>query len=673
MTDENNTPNNPSINNSTKSAQPVKKVKKLGPIRWNAIIPFTIIVAIFALYMHFFFDKHLKNAIEWGGFKALGAEVNVGDLKTSFFTAHMEIKNIQVTNAEKPTHNSIEVGDIRFGMLWDALLRAKAVVNEVAVENIKFGTKRASPGKVAPPQPPPKGPGFTEQMKDSFLDEAEKQYDNNVFGNLVALMKGGSSEAQLQEIENKLPSKKMAQDLEKFVKEKEKYWNEKSKTLPQQKEIQALSDRMSKVKYKDFKTPMELDQSIKEVDAIIKEGDAKYKLVDATLKEFNTDLAKIQTDLKALEAQIKVDVDTLKQYFKIPKLDAKSLGRAVFLKYLSPYVAKFNTYKAMAMKYLPPKYSQKIANIGKKEKITTEDEAEELVPHVRTDGVTYEFGKPNAYPLVWVKLVSISSQAGASAESGNVAGKITNITTNQNLIGKPTELDVRADFPAMGVSGGKVYASFDNRPAESIIKYDMAVGGYPIAQKELVKGDVAIAFEKAVGSMSLKGSLVGFKKFEANLNNSFSKIQYKIESNNQVVKDILVNTFKGIPVVTLNAEGHGELPSIDFNIETNLGEELQKGISREVNAKIEEAKQKAQKIIDEEIGKNKKLIEQEIAKFKSQYEGEIKKVQDQIEGQKKAGEQKINEAKKSAENQAQGALKKEGEKALEDIKKKLGW
>ena len=41
--------------------------KPQGPIRWNAIIPFTILLIGAALYGKFFFDAHLKSALEWGG------------------------------------------------------------------------------------------------------------------------------------------------------------------------------------------------------------------------------------------------------------------------------------------------------------------------------------------------------------------------------------------------------------------------------------------------------------------------------------------------------------------------------------------------------------------------------------------------------------------------------
>ena len=110
--------------------------KKKGFIRTEAVVPFVIVVAVTVIYFHFFFDHHLKKAFEFAGYQLLGAEVDIDKLETSVFNGTFRAQGIQVTNAEKPTHNMVDIGDIRFGVLWDALLRARLVVSEMAVEHL---------------------------------------------------------------------------------------------------------------------------------------------------------------------------------------------------------------------------------------------------------------------------------------------------------------------------------------------------------------------------------------------------------------------------------------------------------------------------------------------------------------------------------------------------------
>ncbi len=661
--------------NNSKPTPAKKTPKKKGIIRTEAIIPFVLVVAIIYIYFHFFFDTHLKKAIEWGGYQALGAEINVGSLETSFFKGTIRIQNIQVTNAEKPSHNSFEIGDVRFGVLWDGLLRAKLVVEEMAVEQIKIDTVRKSPGKVKPPDPEKESASLSEKadaLKDKALNKVEEKYDKNLLGDIAALLGGTSGEDQLGKLEGSLASKARLKELETEFQAKKTKWEEKIKTLPKPPEIQALGDRLSKVKIKDFKTPQELQTSVQEIDSILKEADAKYKLVQSTGGELSSELKAFDQDLKNLDAMVKQDIKDLESRFRIPKLDAKSISQSIFYPYMAPYIAKFNRAKELAEKYVPPKYLKKKG---------TEEVDQQVQPHPRADGITYEFGRPNSYPLVWVKKISISSQAGASADAGDVKGLVTDVTTNQSLIGKPTVARIDGNFPSHQVSGFKTEVIVDNRAADSKINYLVSVGSYALAGKELVQSpDVQIAFAKANGALNLKGELVALRNFKFSMDNKFTNVDYTIAAKEPALSEILTAVFKGIPMISLDAWGEGQLPEPNINLNSNLGPELAKGFERQIQAKINEAKVKLQAFIDESIGKEKAKFEAEVNKFRSQFEAEKAKVEAQINGEKAKGEAKVNQAKKDAENQAKKglenevkkALGKDGDKQIEDLKKKFG-
>ncbi|WP_374030959.1 TIGR03545 family protein [Bdellovibrio bacteriovorus] len=313
-----------------------------------------IICAVIGLYFHFFFDSHLRKGMEWAGYKAVGAEVNIAKVETSFFNASLRIQGIEVTDAEKPTHNSLNIGDIRFSMLWDALLRAKVVVNEAAVEQIAFGVKRARPGRVAPPEPVSNEPGLADKLKEQAISEAQQQAGDSVLGDVIAMLTGTDANVQLQKLQDSLPSKAMLENFEKDLKAKQAAWDARMKSLPQGKDIEALNKRLNSIKYKDFKTPQELQSSLQELDKVFKDGDAMYKQVQGASNDLQKDLKALEAQYKEIEKQVKTDIKSLEQHFRIPKLDAKSMSMAIFNRYLGPYKAKFFRYKAMAEKYIPP-------------------------------------------------------------------------------------------------------------------------------------------------------------------------------------------------------------------------------------------------------------------------------------------------------------------------------
>lgn len=648
---------------------PTKKVKKKGPIRWEAIIPFTIVMALFWAYFHFFFDLHLRKALELGGYYVIGSEVNIRSLETSFWNGSLRIQGVELTDAEKPTHNMIEVGDIRFGVLWDGLLRAKIIINEMATEGIKIGTTRKSPGKIKPVDPKEESkPGFIEtegeKLKNKALDQTKEQHSSNVLGDLASILSGTSGNEQLGKIEGTLVSKAKMQEIEQSFKEKSKGWEERFKTLPQGKDIQALSDRMSQVKTKDFKSPQELADSVKQFDEIIKEADQKYKAVQSASNDLNSDYKNLDQGLKDLDAMVRKDIQDLEARFKIPKLDAKSISQSLFRPYIDPYLTKFYRYKAMVDKYMPP-------NLRKKGK----DEPEpEMQPRPRAKGISYEFGRPNSYPLFWIKKIAVSSQAGATPDAGNIEGTITDVTSNQVLTRKPTVATLKGGFPSNEIKDFKLMMSLDNTKTLSEILFDLGIGSYPVAGRPVVQSpDVSLAFAKAAATLTAKGSLVGLRDLKFNLNNAMNGVTFDVKAQNPTVNDILKGIFDGIPTVTINADISGMLPEFKADISSNVGPEIQKGFEKQVQKKIDEARAKIQAYVNEQIGKEKAKLEAEVAKFKAQIDGEIKKVQDQLNSQKAQAEAKVNQAKKQAEDQAKQGAQKELQKAAEDLKKKLGF
>lgn len=647
---------------------PVKKTKKKGPIRTEAAVPLLIVIVLTWGYFHFLFDRHLRSGLEYLGYQVIGAQVDIANLETSFWKGSFRMQGLQITNSQKPDRNMVAIGDIRFDVLWDGLLRARFVVDEMAVEQIQIDVPRKSPGRVKPPEPikpEDKGPSAMEKLKDKALQQTEQTYNENVLGDLAAILGGGSSAEQMAKIEGTLQSKERLKQLEASYAERSKVWQEKINALPKPKEIDALGAKLKTIKTSNFKSPQELVESINQLKAVAEEADQKYKQLQETGNTLNSDLNQFNQGLKELDALVKKDIAELETRFKIPKLDAKNLAQSIFRPYIEPYLARFSEYRGMAEKYLPPNLMKK----GKPEEVEVQ-----IQPRPRASGVTYEFGKPRAYPIFWVKKISISSKASPTLGTGDLAGLVTDVTSNQILVGKPTTASLKGDFPSMSISGFEFKGIFDNLKADSKISYDMKVAQYPLVGRPLIQSsDVNIAFEKANASIESKGQLVALREFEFTLGNYIKQVDYQIQAKNEVVDEILKNVFKSLPVLTLDVKGEGRLPGLGLAINSNLGPELQRGFENEVKRKIDEAKLKIQNYINEQVGKEKAKLEAEFNKVKGQVDGEVKKLQAQLDSKKQEAESKMNSAKKDEENKAKKGLENEAKKAAEELKKKLGF
>ena len=657
------------------------KIKEpLGPIRWNAIVPFCIVVLFMVAYFYLFFDHHMKKAIEWAGYKALGTELNIEEFKSSFLKGNIELLKLEITSATKPELNSIELSSIRFSVKWDALLRLKFVVDEIAVEGIQFMSKRAQVGKVAPIEPDSGKPSFTKQLEDKALSKLEKDNQSNVLGDVSTFLKTGKMDDQIKNLESQLASKKMLQDLNQKWATKKLEWDLKIKTLPTGSELQGFKTRFEAIKYKDFKTPQELDSSIKQFDALFKEADSKNKQVQDIKSQLDSDLKGLDQDYKSVDAQVKKDIDTLKTKFKIPKIDASSFAKSLFLSYLTPIMSKLDHYKVLAEKYLPPKYSKMVANTidGKKDPLNSKANAkkeleESIQPHARSKGITYEFPIKSGYPIFWIQKVSISSKSNTKADYGDFSGLIENITSNQQQIGKTTTFNLTGDFKKMNVSGIKINAELNNLNQEPEVNFSFNVGSYPLTNLELLKSkDGEISIPQSLASFTSSGNTVGFKNYNLKMNTNFTNASFKISAPDKTVSEVLSQTLNAINQFNVEATATGELQNLNLEIRSSLGGSLQTAFENLLKNKIAEANQQLQNAVNGEITKLKSQLTGQTDGIKNQTNGEVNKAQGQINTQKKLIDDRIGAAKKDLENQAKKKLGESGQKALDDLKKKFG-
>jgi uncharacterized protein (TIGR03545 family) len=639
------------------AARKGKKTK--GPVRIEAVLPAVVLTALVAVYFSFFFDGHLRRALEYAGTQINGAEVDIGHLRTSLLHASLEIGGVQITDKNKPERNILEIGEIRFKMLWDALLRAKVVVDEASILDIKALTPRRRPGHVVPPSPPSVGPTALEKAQQQVLDQTQKQYSQNFLGDLASVLNGTDYKDQLKNLQGQLKADARIKELEKDLDVKKAEWEQRIKQLPQAEEFKQYQARIKALKF-DFKKPAEFAHSVQEADKIRREIDQKVKLVDETGKDVRGQIQSYTAAFKDLEKLVQEDLRDLQTRLKLPDVNAKDFSRQLFMHMIEQKLGGLAKYVAVARRYMPPPKTaaQKAAEAKARRE-------EQIVPPKRGQGVNHHFPVTTGYPLFWLKHATISSELGQSEYSGNIKGEIKDLTTSPSQLGRPTLLLAKGDFPKQGISGLDVKVVLDHTTEKPTDSLDATVAAFPVGENVLSNSpDVRLAIQQATGSSRIHAVLAD-QALNVELRNSFNAIKYDLQAKNALVHEIIDNVLKGIPTVNLNAEVKGSLSAFDVHINSNLGDELAKGFQKQVQAKIDEAKARLRKLIDERIGGEKDKLKQQMDKTL----GPITKL---LDGKKSEAEKAVHDAKAEAEKGQKGSgdqLKNEGKKLL----KKFGF
>lgn len=658
--------------------------------RTGAVVPALIIIALIWAYFFFFFDLHAKHALEYVGTHANGAEVDIGRVRTSFWHASLEIDGIQVTDGTRPEKNKIQIGEMHWQMLWDALLRGKVAIEDASILNIAIGVTRAHPGYVLPPDPPSTKSAFT-KLREQALDNAQKQFSQNIIGDAASILNGADPQAQLNSVKDNLKSLKRINELQTQLTQKESEWKTRIDKLPKQKDLDDLQARIKNVK---------LDiQHIPEIQKLVQDTQAQIANVNDTAKALNTDVNTYKDSLSNLDQMVKEDVKDVEGRLKLPSLDTKSLSKQVFGPLLLTKLKKYDYYYEKAREYMPPKKSA-----------SAPKENTDPKPHEREKGKNYAFGRPHAYPLFWLKHAALSSKANAKADlSGDLKGEIKNVTNDPPIIGVPTTAEFTGDFPAQELHGVDGKLTLDHTREDADDKVELSVKSFPVLGQKLVDTpDVALGFEKAVSAASFKAEMAG-KQLTVAASSTFQRatpadipqdpaaqpapepVTLDLKSANDLfgnsaqmaatkstgfleakaaspaLNDLLNGALSQIPKVTMNASVHGPWDSLDFDINSSLGQDLAAAFDKQIKAKVDAAKARIQALVNEQIGAQKAKLEAEFNKQKAQVDGILKQKQAELDKYKAQLDAEKDKAVKGQTNQLQDAAKK----GLDQLKDKF--
>lgn len=635
-----------------------KTKKKKGPVRIEAIVPAAVIFALIYGYFFFFFDNHLRRAAEYLLTQVHGAEVNIGDITTSFLNASLSVEDIQITDKNKPERDLFRVGEIKFKALWDGLLRAKVVIDEASITDIQALVPRERPGRVLPP-PPPGKEGVLAKAERQIMEQTRSKLQDNFLGDIMALLSGVDVKDQLKTIEGELKASLRIKELDAALKQKKEEWDKRLKSLPESSYFKDLEKRFHAINWNE-KDPLKFAKNLQTANNLIKEAKSKVKEIDQAQKDLRGDLKTYGGSVSDLEEFIQQDIKDLQNRLQIPSIDPKDFTQQFFMKQIEDRLVSLRKYYEVAKKYMPPK---------KTAEEKAQEEAEALVPRERGEGQNFSFPITKGYPKFWLKKALISSTVSSSSEySGNITGEILDVTSHPQYLKRPTKVNVAGDFPKQQIAGLDLKAVIDHTTDIPKQTMDLKLGAFPMGQLKLSDSpDVKLNINDSIGSLQLDASLTE-GKITLDTRSQYNKLAYEIQAKEKMVQEILHNVFEAIPQITLNAKIQGAWDALKFNLNSNLGQELAKGFGKQLQLKIDQAKAQIRQQIDQQIASEKQKLEAQIQALTADLEktlgvkkAEVDKVIKDIE----AGIKK--EEKGLIKNDDLKKLEKEGKKLLEGL------
>lgn len=623
-----------------------KPVKKQGPIRIEAVVPMLIVVGVTVLYFSLFFDTHLRRGLEYGATQANGAEVNIGRLQTSVFGASMLIGDVQMTDPLQPQRNRVQIGEVRFRMLWDALLRGKVMIDEATIEDVQIDTARKSAGKVLPPPPPQSGPSASEKM----LAQMKESFSGNVVGDLAAIAAGASPSEQLKQIGGDLKSDTYMAELQRSMDVTEQQWKTRMAALPRGEDFSALRTRLAEVRSKDVKDVAQLQAAVKELQAIRDEFEAKSKPIGEASSSLSGDLKGLQKGISGIDDAVREDVRGLQARMKLPSLDAGNLSRALFGMDVLNKLQQARGYMEQARQYMPAKSAKKEAKPA---------------PRNIHKGRDYAFGHPKGYPAFWLRRALVTSRL--PGEKG-LSGEIRDVATDQALVGRPMIATLKGDFPQQGVSGIKAELVVDHTKAEAVERMELSVARYGVSGRSLVNSpSVTLGFAQAAASAGFKAELRG-DQVDIRASNQFQDVAFESTAQSPVVREMMKASLEGLKTVSMDARVHGTWGDLGMDLSTNLGDALARGMKRYLQDKMDEARKRIQAQVEQRIAAQREKLMARRSELESRLKSSLAEKQaevDKLRAQIEAARRDLEQRKNAATDAQKQKLKQDANKLLD--------
>ena len=632
------------------TASTEKPKKKKGPLRTEAIGVIVVFIITLSVYGKFFFDSNLRSGLEWTATYIHGAEVNIQKIKTSLFGGSFKLRGLQVTDKKAPEKNMVEIGEVNFGFMWDALLRAKFIIDEASILNIEVQSPRAKPGYVVPKEEYKKESKALAKLEDSVLEQGKEELSGSALGDVAEVLGGADPKDQIKGIQEELKSEKKIQELEAGLKTKEDEWKKRIDGMNHKEQLDRVTAKAKAIKF-DKKKPW---KSLKEYKVVAKEAKTVFKEYKAVSSDLKNDVKTYSGALGDIDDLVKQDMNDIQKRFNIPNLDFKDFSKALFGRLFQDKVKDIYKYMEIAKEYMPPK---------------KENKEEGLVPHKRGEGKNYKFTVKNGYPLFWLKEGQISSKSGDSEFSGDLDGKILDVTSDPQFLGKPAVITLKGNFPKQKITGLDAKAVLDHTKEVPVQTLNAKVASFPVAGRSLSDSEkVKLAIKDASGQANLNAVVTG-DAVNINLVNWFSKVAYEVDAKNKTVKETLTNVVNGIPRFQVKARATGSWRDLDWGISSSLGKQLASGVKGQVQAKVNEAKAKAKKLIDDKIGPKKAALTQKFNGLKNKMTSMLGSKEKEVTSAKDKAIASASGGKKAATPQS--AVKQKAKEKVKGLFKKF--
>jgi len=585
--------------------------------RWQGIIPLVVGLALLFLGWMLFAERMIRDTITEAGTKALGAQLDIAELKLHPLSTSLELRGVALADPYDRNRNLFEIKAVRVALAAEPLLEKKVVITSFTLGDIVTGTKRPTPATAVT------GQGFAPRAL-AEMQRFAKQFNVPLLSlvpidTLKALV---LDPTQLKSVQTALAVAKQADSVKQSV---ETQYTQ----LRIAETVDSSRALVARLQGTNVRT-LGVDGARKAIDDVRRTSarvDSARRRVDALLVTVRRGVDSLQAGVGAIDAARRDDYAFARGLLKLPSFEGPDLGSAVFGRVTIDRFQRALYWTSIARQYAPPGLLPKESPGPKR---------------LRRSGTTVHFVEAKSYPRFWLQRADVNVSVTSGSLGGAYAFAARDVTTDPAIVGRPTLFALRRSAKGSDVDSLRVAGSLDHTGA--IIRESVTAQAAGIALPTISIPGLPYSMAWGRGSSELRIALNG-DQLSGHWYVRSPKVTWQRDSANtrtlNTMESLVTRVLTGINTLELSADVSGTLEKPKLAIRSNLDRQLSEQLRNVAGQELAKAEAKARAQVDRIVAEKSAPVKARVAEIRADAETRIADARAKLDEEKRKLDERL--------------------------------
>lgn len=584
--------------------------------RWRAIVPLALFLILLGIGWLLLLDTLVERGVERTGAYIVGAKVDLESADIRLREGAVRLRGLQVTNPNAPMTNLFQADEIIADVRLGPLLERRVVVETLAVRGVQFNTPRETSGALENPSP---GSGRVAREVSQWAQSVQiPSFSLEGLGQAVNV---GAIDA------DSLETIGAARNVVGRADSVDDRWAAQLRRLDPAPVIDSAESLVQRLETADRR-----QLGVTGVANLARSARGTLQHVE----RFRAELAGLDSaargELRVLTSQVnrlaearEADYAYALGLLQLPGISAPQLSPALFGQAAVSWLEPVLYWLRLAEQYLPPGLDpRRFAGSNR----------------VRARGTTVRYPGATREPRFLLEHADVDMAiGGAGLAAGSYVARLSGLTSDPALSGRPLEVLAERAEPAVGPRNLRAVGVLDHVDRPIADSLNVLLEGFTLPAIDLAgvgatllpgAGDMRLSLARRGDNIA--GRWLWHTADPTWLRDSTREAMAGRSSALQARAEGLIwNTLSGLRNVEIEVEVGGTIRGPSIAVRSNVGTALAQALRAELGREVERAEQEVRARVDALVQEHVTRAEQRVADARASFEQRIQGPRQEIE------------------------------------------